>query len=42
VNWLLKGDGNNEFFHRIANGEKGKTTSYSLKKMVGELTVMSS
>jgi hypothetical protein len=22
-NWLLKGDSNTEFFHRIANGKKG-------------------
>lgn len=24
-NWLLKGDSNTAFFHRIANGKKGKT-----------------
>jgi hypothetical protein len=30
-NWLLKGDNNTEYFHRIANGEKRKQTIYFLK-----------
>jgi len=30
-NWLLKGDGNTEFFHRIANGRKRKNTIFSLQ-----------
>lgn len=29
--WLLKGDNNTEFFHRIANGEKRKSTIFSLQ-----------
>jgi hypothetical protein len=29
--WLLKGDLNTEFFHRVANGRKRKQTIYSLK-----------
>jgi hypothetical protein len=29
--WLLEGDNNPEYFHRIANGEKRKQTIYSLK-----------
>jgi hypothetical protein len=29
-NWLLKGDNNTEFFHRVANGRKRKQTIYSL------------
>jgi DNA-binding transcriptional MerR regulator len=28
--WLLKGDGNTEFFHRVANGNKRKQTIFSL------------
>jgi hypothetical protein len=30
-NWLLKGDNNTSFFHRIANGKKRKQTIYSLQ-----------
>lgn len=30
-NWLLKGDGNTEFFHRVANGKKRKNTILSLQ-----------
>jgi mannosylglycoprotein endo-beta-mannosidase len=30
--WLLEGDNNTAYFHRIANGRKGKNTMYSLKK----------
>jgi hypothetical protein len=30
-NWLLKGDNNTEYFHRIANGNKRKQTIYFLK-----------
>ena len=29
--WLLKGDNNTEFFHRIANGRKRKKTIFSLR-----------
>lgn len=29
--WLLKGDNNTEFFHRIANGRKRKKTIFSLQ-----------
>ena len=28
--WLLKGDSNTTFFHRIANGEKKENTIFSL------------
>jgi hypothetical protein len=30
-NWLLKGDNNTEYFHRIANGHKRKKTIFSLQ-----------
>jgi hypothetical protein len=30
-NWLLKGDNNTAFFHRVANGKKRKNTIFSLK-----------
>jgi hypothetical protein len=30
--WLLEGDNNTAYFHRIANGRKRKNTMYSLKK----------
>jgi hypothetical protein len=30
-NWLLKGDNNTEYYHRIANGHKRKNTIYSLQ-----------
>jgi hypothetical protein len=30
--WLLVGDNNTAYFHRIANGRKRKNTMYSLKK----------
>jgi hypothetical protein len=29
--WLLKGDNNSEFFHRIANGSKRRQTIFSLQ-----------
>ena len=29
--WLLKGDRNTEYFHKIANGRKRKNTIHSLK-----------
>lgn len=29
--WLLKGDSNTAFFHRVANGKKRKNTIFSLK-----------
>ena len=29
-NWLLKGDNNTDFFHRVANGRKRKNTIISL------------
>jgi hypothetical protein len=29
--WLLKGDNNTEFFHRIANGKRRKQTTFSLQ-----------
>jgi hypothetical protein len=29
-NWLLKGDNNTEYFHRVANGRKSKQTIYSV------------
>jgi hypothetical protein len=29
-NWLLKGDNNTEFFHRIASGKRRKQTLFSL------------
>jgi hypothetical protein len=29
--WLLKGDNNIEFFHRIANGRRSKKTIFSLQ-----------
>jgi hypothetical protein len=34
--WLLKGDNNTEYFHRCANGKRGKEKS-SLCKMVWKL-----
>jgi hypothetical protein len=30
-NWLLKGDNNTEFFHRVANGRKRKQSIFSLQ-----------
>ena len=30
-NWLLKGDNNIEFFHRVANGKKRKNTIFCLQ-----------
>jgi hypothetical protein len=30
-NWLLKGDNNTEYFHRIANGKKRKQTIFTMK-----------
>jgi hypothetical protein len=30
--WLLEGDNNTAYFHRVANGRKRKNTMYSLKK----------
>jgi hypothetical protein len=36
-NWLLKGDNNTEFFHRVANGRKRKHTIYSLQD--GEMVI---
>jgi hypothetical protein len=27
--WLYEGDGNTEFFHRVANGRKRKNTIFS-------------
>lgn len=35
-NQLLKGDDNNEFFHRIANGRKRKKLYYVFLKRMGE------
>jgi hypothetical protein len=32
-NWLLKGDSNTDYFHRKANGKKGKILSFTWKKM---------
>lgn len=29
-NWLMRGDNNTEFFHRVANGKKRKNTIFSL------------
>jgi hypothetical protein len=29
--WLLQGDNNSKFFHRVANGGKRKRTIFSLK-----------
>jgi hypothetical protein len=31
VNWILKGDSNNGYFHNIANGRKKKCTIFSLE-----------
>lgn len=31
LNWLLKGDNNTDFFHRIANGKKRKNTIFCLQ-----------
>jgi hypothetical protein len=36
--WLLKGDNNTEFFHRVANGKKRKQTFFSL--MGGDIQVV--
>ncbi|PVH36725.1 hypothetical protein PAHAL_6G153500 [Panicum hallii] len=36
--WLLEGDNNFEFFHRVANGRKRKSTIFSLKD--GDATIM--
>ena len=30
--WLLEGDLNTEFFHRVANGKKRKNTIFSIQK----------
>ena len=35
--WLLEGDLNTEFFHRVANGEKRKNTIFSIQKDGREL-----
>jgi hypothetical protein len=32
LNWLLKGDNNTDFFHKVANGKKRKNTIFSLQK----------
>ena len=31
LNWLLKGDNNTDYFHKIANGKKRKNTIFSLQ-----------
>lgn len=31
--WLLKGDGNTEYFHSIANGKKERKTQSTLSKV---------
>jgi hypothetical protein len=36
--WLLQGDNNIEFFHRVANGRKRKQTIYSLEDGVNHIT----
>uniref|UniRef100_A0A0A9H5S4 Reverse transcriptase domain-containing protein n=1 Tax=Arundo donax TaxID=35708 RepID=A0A0A9H5S4_ARUDO len=37
-NWLLKGDNNTDFFHRVANGRKRKHTIFSLQN--GDETIL--
>lgn len=37
VNWLLRGDNNTNFFHRIANGKKIKNTIFSLQHDDGNI-----
>jgi hypothetical protein len=38
--WLLEGDNNTAYFHRIPNGRKQKNTMYSLKKMISTFKVL--
>lgn len=40
LNWLLKRDNNKDFFHKVANGKKGKTPSSACRKMVRILREM--
>jgi hypothetical protein len=36
--WLLQGDNNTEFFHRVANGRKLRQTIYSLEDGLDHIT----
>ena len=39
-NWLLHGDGNNEYFHLIANGRRRKNNIIFLKMEIGKFLGM--